>query len=301
MRAGNMTHRFDSERAAQVCEHEKENERDMQDAADPVARRSIVAALVGLAGAAQLGSPAQAAPVDAGVGEVGFGTRSLRFADLTHALTRQFNFGPDPRRIAFESVDGSGAAVGMLMHRVSLIEHTGTHIDAPSHFSADQPSLGEIALRDLIVPLAVVDISARVADEPNAELLPEDVLAWESRHGPLPAGCCVALHSGVDPLEQAERVRAGGRLSAAGFSVAAARMLIDSRDVRGIAVDAMTIDAGGNVPEYPVHRMWLRSGRWGIEGITNLQAVPPAGALLVAAAAPVVTATGFPVRALALF
>lgn len=268
--------------------------------ADQLARRSVLAALVGLVGAAQVGESARAAPVDGAVGEVNLGSRPLRFADLTHALTRAFNFGGAPR-IAFEPVDGSGVKVGMRMNRLSLIEHTGTHIDAPSHFAADQPSLGEIALRDLIVPLAVVDISAKVVADPDAELMPDDLLAWERQHGTLPAGCCVALHSGVDPLEQAARIREGARRSAVGFSVDAARMLVESRDVKGIAVDSMTVDAGRNVPEYPVHRLWLRNGRWAIEGITNLESVPPAGGLLVAAAPPVVTGTGFPLRAIALF
>jgi kynurenine formamidase len=78
-------------------------------------------------------------------------------------------------------------------------------------------------------------------------------------------------------------------------------MLAEARSVKGIAVDSMTLDRGSNVPAYPVHQFWLRSGRWGIEGMANLAAVPPVGAVLIVGAAPVKDATGFPVRLVALF
>jgi len=270
-------------------------------------RRDFLGAVGGVAVAAGLEGAAGAAVVPgiAGPGKpaplVRFGGRSLRMADLTHRLTRQFNFDPAHPRIAMESVDGSGVKVGMKMHRIALIEHTGTHIDAPSHFGETLRSLGEIPVEDLVVPLAVVDISARAARNNNAEVTPADLAAWEKRHGRLPDGCCVAIHSGWDPLAGGDRNQARRTHEMPAFGIAAARWLVSARRVKGIAVDAMSIDAGEHIPDYPVHQFWLQSGRWGIEGITNLKAVPPVGALLVVGAAPIVDATGMPIRAIALF
>lgn len=267
-------------------------------------RRGFLGAVGGMAVAAQLDSRADAAVV-AGTGPatptVRFGGRSLRMADLTHKLTRQFNFDPARPRISMESVDGSGVKVGMKMHRLSLIEHTGTHIDAPSHFGAELASLGEIPVQDLVVPLAVIDISARAMRDKDAEVTPADLAAWERRHGRLPDGCCVAVHSGWDPFAESARNQANRTHKSTGFGIEAARWLVSARRVKGMAVDAMTIDSGPNVPAYPVHQFWLRSGRWGIEGMTNLKAVPPVGALLVVGAAPIADATGMPIRAIALF
>lgn len=242
-----------------------------------------------------------AAPVDGKISAIRFGKRSLRFCDLTHKLTREFNFDPSRPRISMELVDGSGVTVGMKMHRLSLIEHTGTHIDAPSHFGSELRSLGEMPLADLVVPLAIIDISARVAQSRDAQVEPADIAAWEKRYGPLPHDCCVAMHSGWDPVAEMARNGREGKFASPGFGIEAARMLMDRRRVKGIAVDAMTIDSGLHVPAYPVHQKWLRSGRWGIEGITNLRAVPPSGALLVVGAAPIAAATGLPVRAIAFF
>lgn len=267
-------------------------------------RRGFIGAMGGLAVAAGLDGPvgvgAAVVPGKA-VPTVRFGQRTLRMADLTHKLTRQFNFDPANPRIAMESVDGSGVRVGMKMHRLSLIEHTGTHIDAPSHFGDTLASLGEIPVEDLVVPLAVIDISARARRNRDAQVEPADIAAWERRHGRLPDGCCVALHSGWDPFVESARNRAEQTRHSTGFGIEAARWLVGNRRVKGMAVDAMTIDSGPNVPAYPVHQFWLRSGRWGIEGMTNLTAVPPVGALLVVGAAPIAEATGMPVRAIALF
>ncbi|MFM2370871.1 MAG: DNA-directed polymerase [Pseudomonadota bacterium] len=268
-------------------------------------RRTLLGA-IGAAGASlaalnEAGVPAQAATVEPAVSNVHFGRHALKIVDLTHRLTREFNFDPAHPRIALESVDGSGVKVGMKMHQIALIEHTGTHIDAPSHFGEQFRSLGDIPLADLVVPLAVVDISAKAALSRNAQVEPADIAAWEKRHGVLPKGCCVAMHSGWDPIAEMARNRREGAHASTGFSPEAAQMLMEKRSVKGIAVDAMTIDAGPNVPAYPVHQAWLRSGRWGIEGMTNLKAVPATGALLVVGAAPVADATGFPVRAIAMF
>lgn len=269
-----------------------------------IGRRGFMGALTSLVIARELigeGTTARAAPVDSANGSVRFGSHSLHFADLTHKLTREFNFSAPPPRISMESVDGSGVAVGMKMHRLSLIEHTGTHIDAPSHFGEAYRSLGDIGVSDLVVPLAVIDIAEKTANNRNAQLEPDDVLAWEKKHGRLPPDCCVAMHSGWDPIAEIARSRAEGKFASPGFSIEAAHMLVESRQVKGMAVDAMSIDAGPNVPSYPVHQFWLRSGRWGIEGITNLNSIPSVGALLIVGAAPIAEATGIPVRAIALF
>jgi len=267
-------------------------------------RRGFLTAAVSVTSAAGLlgrSRPASAAPVDAAVGHVRFGAHTLRVVDLTHKLTRQFNFDPAHPRISFESVDGSGVAVGMKMHRLSLIEHVGTHMDAPSHFGESLSSLGQIPIQDLVVPLAIVDLTEKFAQSTDAQLEPADIERWEMRHGPLPDGCCVAMDTGYDLLTLTARPPTSRRLQMPGFSVEAARMLAEKRRVKGIAVDSGTIDAGPNVPSYPVHQYWLRSGRWGIEGITNLKAVPAVGALLIVGAPPVENATGMPIRAIALF
>jgi len=268
-----------------------------------VERRSFLLGLglAAVAGGAVVDSEADAAPVDSQPGTFQLGGRRIRFVDLTHELTDQFNFAGS-KRIVIDPIVGSGFAAGMNLNRLLLVEHTGTHIDAPRHFARQGASLGEIPLSDLIVPLAVIDLRARAAADPDVALMPDDILRWERAHGRLPEGCCVAINTGADPVADMREPKSPPvRRSAPGFSLEAAQMLAEARSVKSIAVDSMTLDRGSNVPAYPVHQFWLSSGRWGVEGITNLAAVPPAGAVLIVGAAPVRDATGFPVRLVALF
>ncbi|MBV1686236.1 hypothetical protein KRR38_00760 [Novosphingobium sp. G106] len=63
----------------------------------------------------------------------------------------------------------------------------------------------------------------------------------------------------------------------------------------------MNIDSGENVPSYPFHQQWLATGGWGIEGLVNLGSVPPKGAILIVGVPPIESATGMPLRAIAMF
>ena len=94
---------------------------------------------------------------------------------------------------------------------------------------------------------------------------------------------------------------AGASPGSPGFGPAVSDFLMKERDVRAIAVEAGSIDIGTNGPAYPVHQAWLRSGRWALEFVTNLDKVPLSGALMFVGAAPIEDATGMPVRLMAMF
>jgi kynurenine formamidase len=272
-------------------------------------RRSLLAGSgLGMAAAALAvaGAPEAVAAVTApGRSTILIGKQRITVIDLTHELTSDFNIIPTRPRIAMDPIVGSGYNAGMNLNRLLLVEHTGTHIDAPRHFDNAGRSLGEIPISDLLVPLALFDLRERVVADPDIALMPEDVLAWERKWGRLPAGCCVAINSGYDTFGRVKAAQATGTQvdlrKSPGFSPEVCEMLIRERDVKGIALDTGSIDRGANSPAYPVHQRWLRSGRWGIEFLTNMNDVPPSGAVLVVGAAPIKDATGIPIRAIALF
>lgn len=266
----------------------------------PIGRRDL---LGGLALAAAGAGTSRAAPVGAAEAEVDIHDRALRIVDLTHELTSDYNFVPARPRIAMHPIAGSGYKSGMKLNLLSLVEHTGTHIDAPRHFDDEGASLGEIPIEDLAVPLAVIDFRGKVADNPGAAISVADVKDWESRHGRLPEGCCIAMNSGWDAFEVWRRMTTFPKETARqspGFSPDVTEFLLEERNVKGLAVDVLSIDEGRNSPAYPVHQKWLRAGRWAIEGLANLQSVPVSGAILVVGAAPIKDATGIPIRALAI-
>jgi kynurenine formamidase len=180
-------------------------------------------------------------------------------------------------------------------------EHTGTHIDAPLHFSADGKSVAEIPVEQLIVPLVNIDIREKAAKNPDAQLTPDDIKGWMAKNGPLPKNSCVAMNSGWGAHVNSARYRnADDRkvMHFPGFHVEATRMLIEDGNAVGIASDTLSLDFGPS-PDFAVHYNWLASGHWGIECIANLAALPARGATLIVGALKVRGGTGGPCRVFA--
>ena len=184
-----------------------------------------------------------------------------------------------------------------------IIEHAGTHLDAPIHFSEAGASAEKLGADTLVVPLAVVDVAGKAAQNPDYLLTRDDLAAWEKKHRRLPDNCCVAMHSGwaqhVGDAAKFTGKDAAGVFHFPGVSPQAAEWLMKERKVAGLAVDTLSLDHGPS-KDFKVHHAWLPSGRWGLENVANLDKVPPAGATLVVGLAKVKDATGGPARLFAL-
>jgi len=181
-------------------------------------------------------------------------------------------------------------------------EHTGTHIDAPLHFTADGKSVAELAAEDLVAPLVVIDIRAKASESADAQLTPEDIKAWSDKNGPLPEGAVVAMNSGWGAHLGTDKFRNlgadGKTMHFPGFHVDAVKQLLEG-STKAIAVDTLSLDFGQS-PDFIVHNTWLPAGRYGIEGIANLDALPASGATVVVGAPKVKGGTGGPARIIAL-
>ena len=58
--------------------------------------------------------------------------------------------------------------------------------------------------------------------------------------------------------------------------------------------------AGGMTPPFPAHNLLHANDRFGLASLTNLDKLPPKGAILIAAPLKIKEGTGSPIRALAL-
>lgn len=181
-------------------------------------------------------------------------------------------------------------------------EHTGTHLDAPLHFSEDGKSVAEIPISDLVVPLAIIDIREKADANPDAQLTPDDIKAWISANGDLPEKACVALHSGWGKHLGTDKFRnadSEGKMHFPGFHAEAVQYLAENSSAVGIAVDTLSLDHGIS-PDFATHYAWLGSGHWGLEAAANLDQLPAKGATLIVGAPKVRGGTGGPSRVLAL-
>ncbi len=225
---------------------------------------------------------------------------SGRVVDLTHAYDGAFpTFDGNPGILYEPAVKFEDS--GYQLWKLTIFEHTGTHIDAPLHFTSDGTSVADLAPERLVCPLCVVDISAKAAEEANAMVMPEDIEAWVTANGAIPAGACVAMHSGwaAKVGDPSFRNTPDGSFAFPGFSKAATDMLA-GMDVACIAVDTLSLDPG-NSADFAVHFSWLPGGRYGIENIAGLDQVPATGATVFVGAPKHKTGTGGPARVMAVF
>lgn len=190
-------------------------------------------------------------------------------------------------------------------------EHTGTHLDAPSHgIDPDDQEQGHLSLSIEAVSLdqvrglaAVLDVNDDGSGD-HATVSVGDIERHESEHGPITAGMIVLLRSGWDerylPGADGERYVAGPlRGTQRGWpalDVDGMEALI-GRGVRCVGTDSPSIGAartGG-----PVHDVGFRRGLVFIEGLSRLHQLPPRGAYVMALPLRLRGGTGSPVRAVA--
>ncbi|RWP81100.1 MAG: cyclase family protein [Mesorhizobium sp.] len=223
--------------------------------------------------------------------------------DLSHALYEGFPTFSGEKWFTVEHLV-TFAKDKVNLNRWTIVEHSGTHMDAPIHFSADGLTADLIPISDLIVPVAVINIASRAAENADTSLTPDDIKAWEAKNGPLPEGCCVVMNSGWHKLLDDPKFTGNDgekRNHTPGFHVETPQFLIGERNVKGIGVDTLSLDTGLNSGgAFPVHYEWLGSGRWGVECLANLDAIPEVGARLFLGIPKVRGATGGPTRVIAL-
>jgi kynurenine formamidase len=187
-------------------------------------------------------------------------------------------------------------------------EHTGTHLDAPVHWvtAKDGDDVSQIPPRRLIGPAAVVDVSDRVAADPDFLLEVGHLREWEAVNGPLPDGGWLLLRTGWDARSGDQRAFLNADETGPhtpGVSVEAARWLAEEAPVIGIGVETVGTDAGmahSFDPPFPCHSFVLGANKCGLTQLQNLHRLPPAGAVVIAAPLPIVGGSGSPTRVVAL-
>ncbi len=241
------------------------------------------AAMFGAAAvAATATTTALAAPAEAGVRAPSLrGGRGLR--DLTYPLTTTFPAfapGEEPVRRTYVTIEDDG----YYMQEWRLVEHTGTHVDAPGHFVAGGRLATDLSLAELIAPVVVIDIAARAAHDPDTVVTVEDVLAFERRYGRIPRDAAVLMYSGwgakVGDPDAYRGTDASGTLHFPGFGAEATEWLLQRRRIRSLGVDTLSIDPG-NSETFETHLTLLGADRYGMENLANLRRMPRRGATIV--------------------
>ena len=241
---------------------------------------------------------------------------AVRVVDLTQPL------GPDTPVIELPPIFTSSPGFSMEVisryddkgpawywNTIHLGEHTGTHFDAPVHWitGAQLPdnTLDKIPVSKLIGPACVIDCSKEAEADNDFLLTREHVLAWEAKHGRIPPGSWLLMRTDWSKRQGRAaflNIREDGAHSP-GFTPDCVRFLAFERDVLGVGVECVGTDAGQAAsfdPPFPAHNIMHGSGRFGLASLTNLDQLPPTGAIVIAAPLKIVEGSGSPARVLAL-
>src|SRR5258708_34968249 len=148
-------------------------------------------------GAAATGFAVAAAPAPAAE------TRSFsKVVDLTHTMSAEFpTFMGKPGIEMQREFDFKKDRFNLFWWHI--VEHAGTHLDAPIHFSEAGLSADKLPVEQLVVPLAVVNVVYQAEQHADYQLSREDLAKWEAKYGRLPSGCFLAMHFGRCALASA--------------------------------------------------------------------------------------------------
>jgi len=208
----------------------------------------------------------------------------MKVLDLTMKVSPEikvFPGSPQPFFIPWSSFDAHGYDSEIMF----MSTHTGTHMDAPSHFAQGKKAIDTIPASRLVCNAVMVRVFKKagqtigVADIEGEDIRTGDAVVFETgweKH-----------YTGKDYMT-----------ANPGLSKAAARYLV-RKNVNLVAIDGPSIDPGRDA-KFSVHNILLPAGVLAVENLCNLYKIRKKRFTLIVAPLSLAGATGSPVRALAL-
>ena len=182
----------------------------------------------------------------------------------------------------------------------------GTHVDPPAHFIRGLRTVDQIDVKEMLLPLVVIDVHKKVEQNPDYTITMDDVRAWEKMFGAIPKGAFVAMRTDwskrwPDPVAM-RNADANGVAHYPGWSMEVLQYLYEKRMVTATGHEPTDTDRGIDTSAdlYPLETYVLSTNHFQIELLSNLDQVPQAGALVVVAFPKPFEGSGFPARVFAI-
>jgi kynurenine formamidase len=235
-------------------------------------------------------------------------TRSITFrrvVDLSHQIHPGIPLWPGDPPVRFTTaatLENEGFRLGSF----SMGEHSGTHINAPISFHAQGMAIHAYPPDSLVAPAVVLDVQDRVPADAGHCLDLSDLANWETKWGPVPAGCIVLLATGWDSRWNDPRGYLGydseGKMHFPGYGLDAARVLVEERGVAGLGIDTHGLDSSlvpNGEGSFAINKLLLEKPRIALENLANLDQLPAVGCTLVIGILRLKDGAGSPVSVLA--
>jgi kynurenine formamidase len=120
--------------------------------------------------------------------------KKLEIVDLSHVLNKKTPlFDAHEPEMVYKNV-ASYEHDGYRAGYFEMLEHFGTHIDAPAHFFPGT-TIDQIEPAKMILPAVVIDVREEVEKNADYRLTKEKVIAFEKKAN-IPAGAAILLLTG---------------------------------------------------------------------------------------------------------
>ena len=232
--------------------------------------------------------------------------KTATWVDLTHTFDETIPCFSEFERAKVSTLFNV-ADDGFYVQNWNIVTQYGTHIDAPIHFVEKTRYLHEIDLKELVLPLVILDFSQEVAADADFILTRDHIKQWETEHGSIEPGTFVAFRSDWSKrwpdIEHFENKDAEGQLHLPGWGLDALQYLLEDRQVQSIGHETFDTDASVDVVkngDIVGERYVLGQDTYQLELLTNLDQLPTRGAIIYAISPKPNKAPGFPVRAFAI-
>ena len=232
----------------------------------------------------------------------GIASGKTRVLDLSYAINDKLVPWPGDEKFFEAKVNATVEKNGYFTRSFWMLEHYGTHLDAPAHFPPGKTTVDQIPAKQLFGPAVVVDVRAESEQNADYQLGAARIEDWEKRHARIPEGAIVLLRTGWasrwPDVKKYRNQDALGQMHFPGFSPDAAKVLIE-RKVSGLGCDTLSIDYGAS-SDFAVHHLALGAGLYHLENLSDLSELPETGAFLIVAPIKLESGSGGPVRVFAL-
>ena len=234
-----------------------------------------------------------------------------RMVDLTHAFAPGIphwpGFPDETRKTIYwydKRPDTMGA--GFFAEVFTHIGQWGTHVDPPAHFIKGLRTVDQIELKEMILPLVVIDVHEEAAKNPDYTLTLERLKKWETDHGQIPAGAFVAMRTDWSKrwpdAEKMSNKDSKGVAHYPGWTLPALKYLYEERKTTASGHETTDTDPGiaTSKSDYSLETYILSTNHYQIELLTNLDQVPEFGAIVVVSFPKPKDGSGFPARVFAI-
>jgi len=185
------------------------------------------------------------------------------------------------------------------LNQLVMCEHSGTHVDSPSHFVTDENDparrhMDEVAIDALIGRAVTIHLGP--FEPTNAAVTYNEIVAWERANVAIRPGDIVLMDFGWGWRWQLMSEGLGFVEGWPGIDREASEYLAE-RGVKAVGTDCISLDPGDGGDGLPAHYTLLPEGILIIENLANLPTLPGVSEF-VALPLKIKNGSGSPIRAI---